>query len=178
MAPKPCAHCGVAIELPPQHAAYWRCGACRKVNGRPAYARGCRSGVLGCGLCSFYASRLTHAAAVALLVAIIGAGLLWALPLVTRAYSPVARVVAWAPALALSATTIGAFARAARSDPGRVPRRSRAAWADALRTALPPDERAYVDAARLPWSPTRSAPGPRARAGRPAPPAGARSATT
>ena len=38
MAPKPCAHCGAAIELPPQHALYWRCGACRKVNGRPAYA--------------------------------------------------------------------------------------------------------------------------------------------
>ena len=40
MAPKPCAHCGVAIELPPRHALYWRCGARRKVNGRPAYARG------------------------------------------------------------------------------------------------------------------------------------------
>lgn len=60
MAPKPCAHCGVAIELPPQHALYWRCGACRKVNGRPAYARGFRAGCANCGVCAFYASRITH----------------------------------------------------------------------------------------------------------------------
>ena len=60
MAPKPRAHCGGAIELPPQHALYWRCGACRKVNGRPAYARGFRAGCANCGVCAFYASRITH----------------------------------------------------------------------------------------------------------------------
>ena len=64
MAPKPCAHCGVAIELPPQHALYWRCGACRKVNGRPAYARGFRAWCANCGVCAFYASRITHGCAV------------------------------------------------------------------------------------------------------------------
>ena len=62
MAPKPCAYCGVAIELPPQHLLYWRCGACRKVNGRLAYARGFRAGCANCGVCAFYASRITTAA--------------------------------------------------------------------------------------------------------------------
>jgi len=56
----------VAIELPPQHALYWRCGACRKVNGRPAYARGFRAGCANCGVCAFYASRITHGCALQL----------------------------------------------------------------------------------------------------------------
>ena len=49
-----CYHCKTLLSLPKEHSNYWRCGHCRKVNGRPNYARGFVSGFLYCGLCRFY----------------------------------------------------------------------------------------------------------------------------
>ena len=146
-----CAHCAGAIQLPREHESYWRCGVCRKVNGRPAAARGFARGVLRCGLCAFYGSRLTHGAATALLGLIVSSGLGWALPTVARDYGAVRFAVSWAAAVALSAAALGSFFAAARSPPGAVPRRSRDEWARELRALLPADERCGVAAARLPW---------------------------
>ena len=80
----PCYHCKTLLSLPKEHAAYWRCGHCRKVNGRPNYARGFVSGFLYCGLCRFYFSRITHAVATSALVGIVGSGLLFFLPMISR----------------------------------------------------------------------------------------------
>ena len=63
-----CYHCKTLLSLPKEHSKYWRCGHCRKVNGRPNYARGFVPGVLYCGLCRFYFSRITHAVATTSLV--------------------------------------------------------------------------------------------------------------
>ena len=73
------------------------------------------------------------------------------LPAVSRGYSRSGRAAAWASALSLAAAVIACFLRAARSDPGRVPRMKREAWAEALRASLPAEERVFVHAARLPW---------------------------
>ena len=70
-----CYHCKTLLSLPKEHSNYWRCGHCRKVNGRPNYARGFVSGFLYCGLCRFYFSRITHAVATSVLVGIVGSGL-------------------------------------------------------------------------------------------------------
>ena len=80
MPPTTCAHCSTKVDVPPHQNLYWRCGVCRRINGRPAYARGCVSACLRCGWCYFYGSRLTHAAATVLLATIVLGGLCWALP--------------------------------------------------------------------------------------------------
>ena len=54
------------------------------MNGRPNYARGFVPGLLYCGLCRFYFSRITHAVATASLVGIVGSGLLFFLPMISR----------------------------------------------------------------------------------------------
>ena len=79
-----CYHCKTLLSLPKEHSKYWRCGHCRKVNGRPNYARGFVSGFLYCGLCRFYFSRITHAVATTALVGIVGSGLLFFLPMISR----------------------------------------------------------------------------------------------
>lgn len=151
MPPTTCAHCSTKVDVPPHQNLYWRCGVCRRINGRPAYARGCVSACLRCGWCYFYGSRLTHAAATVLLATIVLGGLCWALPTVSRDYALLPRCAAWSAALALSACAVGSFFAAARSAPGGVPRKSREAWACELRALLPEDERAGLSAARLPW---------------------------
>ena len=72
-----CYHCKTLLSLPKEHSKYWRCGHCRKVNGRPNYARGFVPGLLYCGLCRFYFSRITNAIATTALVGIVGSGLLF-----------------------------------------------------------------------------------------------------
>ena len=79
-----CYHCKTLLSLPKEHSKYWRCGHCRKVNGRPNYARGFVPGLLYCGLCRFYFSRITHAVATSALVGIVGSGLLFFLPMISR----------------------------------------------------------------------------------------------
>ena len=79
-----CYHCKTLLSLPKEHSNYWRCGHCRKVNGRPNYARGFVPGFLYCGLCRFYFSRITHAVATSALVGIVGSGLLFFLPMISR----------------------------------------------------------------------------------------------
>ena len=79
-----CYHCKTLLSLPKEHSKYWRCGHCRKVNGRPNYARGFVPGILYCGLCRFYFSRITHAVATSALVGIVGSGLLFFLPMISR----------------------------------------------------------------------------------------------
>ena len=79
-----CYHCKTLLSLPKEHSNYWRCGHCRKVNGRPNYARGFVPGLLYCGLCRFYFSRITHAVATSALVGIVGSGLLFFLPMISR----------------------------------------------------------------------------------------------
>ena len=79
-----CYHCKTLLSLPKEHSKYWRCGHCRKVNGRPNYARGFVPGVLYCGLCRFYFSRITNAIATTALVGIVGSGLLFFLPMISR----------------------------------------------------------------------------------------------
>ena len=69
-----CYHCKTLLSLPKEHSKYWRCGHCRKVNGRPNYARGFVPGLLYCGLCRFYFSRITHAVATTALVGMVGSG--------------------------------------------------------------------------------------------------------
>ena len=120
MPPTTCAHCSTKVDVPPHQNLYWRCGVCRRINGRPAYARGCVSACLRCGWCYFYGSRLTHAAATVLLATIVLGGLCWALPTarlrrrdhaarahakpqVSRDYALLPRCAAWSAALALSA---------------------------------------------------------------------------
>ena len=70
-----CYHCKTLLSLPKEHSNYWRCGHCRKVNGRPNYARCFVPGFLCCGLCRIYFSRITHAVATSVLVGIVGSGL-------------------------------------------------------------------------------------------------------
>ena len=79
-----CYHCKTLLSLPKEHSKYWRCGHCRKVNGRPNYARGFVPGLLYCGLCRFYFSRITNAIATTALVGIVGSGLLFFLPMISR----------------------------------------------------------------------------------------------
>ena len=79
-----CYHCKTLLSLPKEHSKYWRCGHCRKVNGRPNYARGFVPGFLYCGLCRFYFSRITNAIATTALVGIVGSGLLFFLPMISR----------------------------------------------------------------------------------------------
>ena len=82
-----CYHCKTLLSLPKEHSNYWRCGHCRKVNGRPNYARCFVPGFLYCGPCRFYFSRITHAVARTALVGIVGivgSGLLFFLPMISR----------------------------------------------------------------------------------------------
>jgi len=149
-----CAHCGVPIDLPLQHRYYWRCGSCRKVNGRPPYARGVLNGCLKCGWCSFYGSRITHGFATSLLVAIILSGLFWALPIASRDYGALHKCFVWAVSLGLSFAAVGTFERAAHTTPGAVPKKGREGWSAALRALVPAAERAFVAPDRLPWCST------------------------
>ena len=55
---------------------------------RPAdYARLFVQGFLYCGPCRFYFSRITHAVATSALVGIVGSGLLFFLPMISRDYA-------------------------------------------------------------------------------------------
>lgn len=123
-----CWHCRSFVRIAPRDVGYWRCGACRRINGRPKSARGFSRGFLRCGLCRFYASRLIHLFAIFLILLVIGAGLFWALPLVTETYSFRAKCVAWFASISLSLNALAHFAAAARRDPGSLPKLSREEW--------------------------------------------------
>jgi len=147
----PCSHCKTFLNLPKEHAAYWRCGSCRKVNGRPTYARGFVQGYVKCGVCFFYASRITHAVATGALVGIVGSGLLWALPMISRAYAWPLWLLAWTVSLLLALLAATTFRRAATSTPGAVPRATTDEWARQLRAVVVAKDRAALAPARLPW---------------------------
>ena len=137
-----CWHCRSTVRVLRQNLRYWRCGVCRRVNGRPTYARGL-AGLAQCGLCRFYASRLVHGIAISLMSGIIGFGLGVALPMASSSYSTVPMAASWSTSIALAANVVYHFVLAARSDPGRVPKLSRERWAQLIE-----DE---TMARRLPW---------------------------
>ncbi|KAJ1454846.1 DHHC palmitoyltransferase-domain-containing protein [Pelagophyceae sp. CCMP2097] len=143
-----CWHCRTVFVVP-HPSSYWRCGKCRRVNGRPESARGCLGGL------EFYSSRVAHGFATALLLIIIGSGLGVALPTATRSYGATAFATAWAASLTLSACAVSAFFVAARRPAGAVPRMPRLEWARQLgalrRDKAPEDEALDVLAATLPW---------------------------
>ena len=122
-------------DRPKEHSKYWRCGHCRKVNGRPNYARGFVPGLLYCGLCRFYFSRITHAVATTALVGIVDSGLLFFLPIISRYYAWPLWLLAWTFSLVLSVMATATSRRAATSTPGAIPRCTKDEWARRLGAA-------------------------------------------
>lgn len=121
-----------------KHAKFWRCGECRRINGRPPSARGWQ-GITG-GVCSFYASRIVHCGAWLVMVGIIGSGLFWALPRISQDYRIVPKCGVWFVALALSSNVVYSFVVASLSDPGSVPRvkLDDVPWCDICNNVKPP----------------------------------------
>ena len=146
-----CYHCKTLLSLPKEHSKYWRCGHCRKVNGRPNYARSFVPGFLYCGLCRFYFSRITNAIATTALVGIVGSGLLFFLPMISRDYAWPLWLLAWTVSVLLSVMATATFRRAATSTPGAVPRCAKDEWARRLRAVAPATDRAALAPERLPW---------------------------
>lgn len=145
--PARCWHCRSLLQVAEMNQYYWRCGMCRRVNGRPDYARGFVNGILRLGLCRFYLSRIVHAVAVLTMSAIIVVALAWALPSVSRDYPMTVKIAVWAVSLALSANVVISFVKASRRSPGQVPRLSRRRWAQLVAG----EECATGVENRLPW---------------------------
>ena len=94
-----------------------------------------------------YRELLLHAGSFALTLAIIGTGLLWALPSVSVGYSACSFGAVWSISVALSLNVVYHFWLTAWSDPGRIPTLSRTTWAKLVPLAAKPS---HIESL-LPW---------------------------
>lgn len=133
-----CWHCRASVKIDAKHVGFWRCGECRRINGRPPSARGWQG--IKCGVCSFYSSRIVHGGAWLVMVGIIGSGLFWALPRVSKDYRVAPKCGVWFLSLALSSNVVYSFVVASQSDPGSVPRveLDDVPWCDICDNVKPP----------------------------------------